>query len=404
MRIMILSAKPGIGTGYSTVVQNIAPELKKLGHDVAITAFQQAYRIEEYKGIQVYPLLDDFHSAGDINSQIHSLMLNMKSHQTEALLCLFQGDSMYNAFTQIHPNTVWYVPIEGQIIYKNHPTLRDARKVKRVISMTKSASTQLAKHGIESTTIYHGYNPKVFRKDYNTRLTELVTIYFPSENQEIVIPANKLPELKKKMQVQFMVGFNGLNFGVRKRIERLIEAFSIFAEAKDRVHLHLHTPPIHSKGINLLEVLEYYHIKDKVTFSYSNIGVSAWSEHALNILYNQFDAFASASSGEGAGLPHFESMACGIPQIVPRIDPFIEYMGFDEDSRGYLADSVPQLTAAGEIRGLVDVHSMAEKMETLYAYPTIRKNMGDNAQKWVQQFTWDKIALQFDQVFRSING
>lgn len=401
MRIMILSAKPEIGTGNSTVVQNLAPELKKLGHNVAITGFQQAYRVEEFKGIPIYPLLDDFHSAGDINSQLHRLILNMKTHQSEVLLCIFQGDSMYNSFTQIHPNTAWYVPIEGDIVYKSHPLFKTARTVKKVVSMTHSAGEQLKKHGIENTTIYHGYNPKVFRKDYNKNLEDPIVVYFPANNEELILPANKLIELKDKMGWEYVIGFNGLNFGVRKRIERLIEAYSIFAKDKKGVHLHLHTPPIHSKGLNLIEICDYYNIKDKVTFSYGSVGTSALSDNAVNVLYNIMDVHASASSGEGFGLATLESMACGIPQIAPDVEPFREFFGAD-DKRGLLAKSIGQLTAAGEIRALVDVQSLAEKMEIMYAQDEFRNKLGYNAEKWAQQYTWDKIALKFDKVFRSM--
>ncbi len=347
-------------------------------------------------------MMSDYFDAGSVSLQINRLILNMKAHKSEALLCLFQGDSMYNPFTQVHPKTVWYLPIEGRIIYRSHPLFRDARRVRKVVAMTHSAGEQLRKQGIENTVIYHGYDPNVFRKDYIVDLNEPVIVYFPAKHEEITIPACMLPDLKEKMGVECLIGFVGQNFGIRKRIERLIEAFSIFSKDKKDVHLHLHCNPVHSRGVNLLEILDYYNLNTKVTFSYGNIISSGWSEQALNILYNQFDIFASASSGEGFGLPHLESMACGISQVAPDVEPFREFFGHDDNKRGLLARATGQFTPAGEIRGLVDPQSMAEKMESLFAYPELRKKLGANAEKWAAQFTWDKIASQFDKAFKEI--
>ncbi len=346
--------------------------------------------------------MSDFHEASSIQAQINRLILNMKDHQSEALLCLFQGDSMYNPFTQVHSKTIWYVPIEGQIIYKNHPLFKDAKKVKKVVSMTHSAGKQLLDHGIENTTIYHGFDPKIYNNNYKKDLKEPVVIYFPHQNEEITMPAGALTEFKDKMGIEYLIGYGGQNFGVRKRPERLIEAFSIFAKDKKDAHMHMHCYPVSSRGLNLLEICDYYNIKDKVTFSYGNIRSSGWSAQALNVLYNQFDTFASASSGEGFGLMHLESMAVGVPQIAPDVEPFREFFGYDDEKRGLLAKATGQLTPAGEIRGLVDPLDFAQKMQQLYDDKTLRKKISENASRWAAQYTWDVIAKQFDKVFKEL--
>lgn len=405
MRVMILTNSPKYpetNSGYATVARNLSSELSGLGHDIAITGMQTSYSMGNLGKIPIYPIMNDFHEAGSIQEQIRRLILNMKDHQSEALLCLFQGDSMYNPFTQVHPNTVWYVPIEGQIVYRNHPLFTTARTVKKVVAMTHSAGEQLSKRGIENTVIYHGYNPKVFRKDCQKSLDEPVNIYFPEGNHEITIPASALAELRSRLGVNFIIGYGGQNFGVRKRPERLIEAFSIFARDKKDVHLHMHCFPASARGLNLIEAAEYYGVKDKITFSYGSFRSSGWSPQALNILYNIFDIFATASSGEGFGLMHLESMACGIPQVAPDTQPFREFFGYDEEKRGLLAKATGQWTPAGEIRALVDVKNLAEKMESLYAYDDLRKHLSQNCSEWARAYTWDKIAVQFDQVFREL--
>jgi len=45
----------------------------------------------------------------------------------------------------------------------------------------------------------------------------------------------------------------------------------------------------------------------------------------VNLLYNCGDAHVSCAEGEGFGLCSFESMACGVPQIVPELGGYTEY-------------------------------------------------------------------------------
>jgi len=407
MRVHIFSnspAYPTTGSGYANIVKNISFELSKPGYDIAITGMQTSYEMGNIGKIPIYPLLPDFHAVDSLNMQLRQLSLNMKYHGSDILLCIFQGDSKwYNPFTQIIPDkTVWMMPLEGEIIYKNHQVWNDARKVKKVVAMTNSAGEQFRKQGISCDVIYLGYNPKAFRKEYNKNLQESIIIYFPANNEELILPACKLPEWKEKMGIECMFGFNAQNFGVKKRFERLIEAFSIFAKDKNDVHLHLHTLPVGVKGLNLLEIINYYDIKDKITFSYGNFGSSGWSEHALNILYNQFDIYVSASSGEGFGLPILESAAVGVPQIHPDFAPFNEFLGHDEDKRGLLAKCIKQFTSAGEERALVDIQSLAEKMEIMYTQDDFREMLGRNAQKWASEYTWARTAREFDKVFKDM--
>ena len=407
MRVHIFSNSPAYPTtnsGYANIVKNLSFELSKMGYDIAITGMQTSYELGNLGKIPIYPLLPDFHAVDNLNIQLHQLGLNMKHHGSEILLCIFQGDSHYNAFTKVVPErTVWYCPLEGKIVYKNHQVWNDARKVKRVVAMTHSAAEQFKNQGIPCDVVYPGYNPKHFRKEYNMHLDEEVIIYFPSNNEELILPAHALSKLKEKMGVKCMFGFNAQNFGIKKRFERLIEAFSIFAKDKKDVHLHLHTLPVHIKGLNLLEISDYYGIKDKITFSYGNFRSSGWSEHALNNLYNIFDIYVSASSGEGFGLPILETAAIGIPQIHSDFIPFQEFLGNDDDEkRGLLAKCTMQLTVAGEERALVDVQSLAEKMEIMYAQDEFRDKLGVNAEKWASQYTWQATAKNFDMIFRGV--
>lgn len=399
MKIHILSNSPGdnINSGFAVVAGNLGIELSKLGHNIAFTGMQSSAIMREYKNMPVYPIVGDLSEVVYPQILINNLIRNIKIHGSEALLCLFTADQQHSILTQVHPKTYWYVPIEGEIVYRNHTIFSTARKVNQVVSMTHAAGKQLDKQGIKNTVIYHGYDPLAFRKNYDKTLEDTVAIYFPEDNNQMIIPAVALPELKEKMGIGCMITCVAQNFGIRKRLERLIEAFSIFAKDKSDVHLHLHSLPVYVKGINLLEIIDYYNIKNKITFSYSDFRSSGWSPQALNVLYRITDIYATASSGEGFGLPHLESMAAGIPQICGDFPPFQEFIGDNE--RGLLAKGIKQLTIAGENRYLIDTQDMAAKMETLYQNRQMRDKMGRNAEKWAQDYTWPKLAEKWNELF-----
>ena len=402
MRIMILTDSPKTNSGYATVVKNLPPELVKRGYNIAITGMQDAYRIESYKDIPIYPIMSNFHEANNIQAQMHRLMMNIQHHKSDVLMCHFQGDSMYNPFTQVFPKVIWYIPIEGEIVYRNHPLIRDAKKVKQIVAQTKAGQRELAKKGVKSECIYHGYDPMIFKKGWDHELEEEVIVYYPVKKSEIRLSIHDIPKIKEMVGAEFVVGFVGQNFGVRKRIERLVEAFSIFAEGKKDVLLHLHCMPAHMRGVNLFEFIEYYDIADKVIFSYGDFISSGWSDAALNVLYNSFDVFASATSAEGFGLSHLEIMPAGVPQVVPNFAPMDEFCGNDE--RGLRANGMKQLASSGsgELRFLVDTKDLAAKMQILYDDKALRQKMGKNAQEWVKSYTWPKIALKFDKVFKGM--
>ena len=98
----------------------------------------------------------------------------------------------------------------------------------------------------------------------------------------------EISKLQDEFKSKFVYLFIGQNFGLRKRIERLLKAYSILIsesrQIKDGSILHLHTMPISIKGINLIKVIQDLGINNNVTFSYGSFRSSSWSEEALSIL------------------------------------------------------------------------------------------------------------------------
>ena len=438
MKIHIISNNPiGLNSGFGIVARNLGLGFKRLGHNVSFTGIQTSYVQSKYQGMTVYP--GNYFSIGiDSPGQIiDSVKYNLYKVQPDAVICIFQGDDgRLNSLTKLHKNTFWYCPIEG----KGMPTRLVAdmsdQYIQPVFMTQQGAFEYLNSPGMsgdeKAPIIYHGYDPNTFYKidDSTCGICKWSTEHYkyqqdPAflcengclncngknrrckyyEKEEITllstpgeeeVPYTELLNIKKNFGVNTVFLFVGQNFGVRKRIERLIEAFAKFAEGKDDVLLHLHTSPCPSTGIDLISEVQKHGIVNKVLFSYGTLRSSGWSDEAMNLLYNSADIFVSASSAEGFGLPHLESMAVGLPQIVPDFSVFPEFITEGDGPRGLLCRGTEQLTITGQSRVLVDIGDMASRMDRLYRNEI--EWMSKNALKWASNHTWDKKCDEWNKL------
>lgn len=441
MKIHIISNNPiGLNSGFGIVARNLALGLKRLGHDISFTGLQTSYVQTRYQGMIVYP--GNYLSIGiDSPGQIQeSVKYNLHKEQPDAVICIFQGDDgRLNSLTKLHKNTFWYCPIEGKGMPARLVADMSDQYVQPVFMTHQGASEYLNSPGMTgkeyAPVIYHGYDPGIFFKidDFTHEICKWSTEHYKyqqdpaficesgclncdglnrscphheieeitllSTQGEEVVPYSELMNINEHFNVNTVFLFVGQNFGVRKRIERLIEAFAKFAEGKDDVLLHLHTYPIPDTGIDLIAEVQKHGIIDKVLFSYGTLRSSGWSDEAMNLLYNSADIFVSASSAEGFGLPHLESMAIGLPQIVPDYSVFPEFItGGDEGDRGLLCRGTEQLTITGQSRALVDINDMAKKMDELYFNTDKRGRMSKNAIRGASNHTWEKKCDEWDKL------
>lgn len=351
-----------------------------------------------------------------------------------------------------------------------------------VVSQCFYGQNEMMKIGIDSTCIYHGYDSNIFKvvnKDNrNSFEKEARYCYYSTESGQASTDPMKLCEwgcykcdsvkrrvgedicshykeeivrilkydmikdaLGKKNDMEIKNGqyiakdisigslinemkgkfvYLGVfqNHGVRKRIERLLKAYSLLIkdnkQIKDRTILHLHTSPIVTSpilsGINLIKIIEDLGIEENVMFSFGANISNSWSEEAMNILFNSSDVNISASSSEGFGIATIQSMACGLPNIGPNCSSFTELIGSNEEcseqgetERGYLANIESwQMIPDESFRALVSESHMALLMKKIYVEDKCRKRFSDNAVRWVQKYSWDNVCRQWNELLTSL--
>ena len=374
--------------------------------------------------MNIMPLATPFTSAEE------QFASNLRSSKAEALICIHEAHKYQNKYSQMFSPTYFWVPVEGEGS-PNH-MIRDMQypTIKKVISQSTRGKKELESKGVSCNVIYPGYDPSVFtdnqtfprckysldmyQKTTDIRMlirnrcidcncTEKGCGFFENERmiinvggEEQKIPIHRINEVKDSMGAEFIIGCVAQNIGTRKKIERLIEAFSKMENKKECL-LHLHTLPNSLKSvIDLHKVTKLWNVDDRVIFSYGMNAVEGISDHGMNYLYNYFDIHATATSFEGFGMPILESMAVGKAQVVPACGTGTELIGDNE--RGLLASIDKIVIEEDLLRGIVNIESMADKMDALFISRHLRNKLGTAGKEWAKQFTWDKVALKWDQV------
>jgi glycosyltransferase involved in cell wall biosynthesis len=446
MKIHFLSNSLKTNSGFAIVTKNLAQELKKLGHTITMSGLQTATTPEFTYGIECLPMATH-------TDEMTQFRNNLIQINPDVVIYVGEMYTDLRHLTKIFPRTIVYPPIEG-IGIPNY-MVRDLNQIAtnggRVVAQCVYGFNEMIKADIQATGyIYHGYNEKIFKPLEKSELTNRYCFYTTEMGKELIDPKilckhncyncsllvtdqlfcsnfkdelvtfckymnnkwteiNDLPmyKLKEQFSNKFIFLFVGQNHLLRKKINRLLIAFSILLDSKqmkDRIQLHLHTNPQSSTGLDLLELCNRLNIQDNVSFSYGTWRSSGWSENALSILYNLADVHVSATSSEGYGLCHLESMACGIPNISPDCTSLTELIGTNkDDQRGILAkindsDMIIDMTS----RQLVDISDLSTKMKEIYINKELRETCSKNCLKFVQPHTWENITKKWNKLIRGM--
>ncbi len=334
MKIHFLSNSLKTNSGFAIVTKNLAQELKKLGHVVTMSGMQTSISPEYTYGIKTYPIP----SFTDEGSQFKENLMKVDPD-----VVIYVGE-MYTdlcQLTKIFPRTVCYIPVEDlgiphHMIYDLNTVVNNGG---RVVAQCSYGFNEMVRHDIQAAGyIYHGYNEKIFKpldkselirrycfystevgKEsddprriygcYNCTIPVAEQIFCPKFKDELItmckyksnkwteIPDLPIYQLKNEFNNKFVYLLVGQNHRLRKKIDRLLMAFSLLLDSqqmKDKLHLHLHTQPQSNTGINLLAIASKLGIENNVSFTYGSS-----SEEAICRLYNVADVAVTASSSEG---------------------------------------------------------------------------------------------------------
>jgi glycosyltransferase involved in cell wall biosynthesis len=219
-----------------------------------------------------------------------------------------------------------------------------------------------------------------------------LNIYKPQDR----LSARRTMGFPSELDEAFIIGNVNRN-QPRKRLDLCISYFAEWIKSRqiNDAYFFFHTAPTGDQGYDVSQLAKYYGIANRLVLAEPEIGQGV-SELALVKTYNTFDVMLTTTQGEGFGLPTFEGMACGIPQIVPNWAALEELC---EDA----AIKVPCSSIActpnkiNVIGGIADRNETIEAMDSLYNSVELRKEYRKKGLELVAnpRYRWENVGQKF---------
>lgn len=278
-------------------------------------------------------------------------------------------------------------------------------KVDYPVAMAKFGQSQ-AKNlfNIKAHYIPHGCKTNMFYP-YNADRKRQVRLEY-SRGQLFAFKNQVLYPLNIDLTGRFILGCVARNQG-RKNLPETIKTFCEFAKDKEDVLLVMHSDPVDNAMVcNLQELAERWGQGHKIVWTAMRI-FNPYTNSRMRDLYNLFDVFFLATSGEGFGIPFIEAMACEVPVVATDYTTTKEIVtdnnaGFGiklmgEDERPYPAEKrIFNGTIVGtwEVeRAFADIFDGVEKLNKLYHDRKLRDEFGKNARQAVlKNYDWDNVV------------
>ena len=200
---------------------------------------------------------------------------------------------------------------------------------------------------------------------------------------------------------KFVIGWVNRNTW-RKLPTYPLEIFREFSEDKSDVVLVMHTDPYDSQGVALIPSKNAI-FKGSETFIFLSIP-RGQDAHYMNDLYNTFDVHLNTSYAEGFGLSVLESMATGVPNIVPKTGGVQNLV---EDGSGWaISPKVRVMNGSQTVpyiyEDYTDPKDFVKILNHIYTHQEILEEMGKKSITRAQDFSVEKVANMWDKMLKVV--
>ena len=344
MRILWHSVPPFIGTGYGTQTKIMLRALKRMGHEVAVSAIVGSpLTTLMWDGIKIFP---------DSGASCKYGMDMVKTHAqrwgADVVISWIDAFSVDPAVAKDLKWAAW-VPVDSEPLMVRN--VKPLQACKWVMATTKWGVRMLNDAGLNDAMLLPcAHDPALF---------------FPMTSvdnckQEFGRTINR--DLKDK----FLVNVISANAGGRKNFQAIYTAWKIFQKNHSDALLYLHTDVTgyFSGGNDLIEMAKVYGIDNDSVFYASQweYNTGQLSEDYLNLCYNASDIHLNCCYGEGFGLPIMDAQAAGCPTIVPDFAAATEVGLCYKIKKGQMYSTVP-----GALQFMVDPDAVVEQLEEAYS-------------------------------------
>ena len=343
MRIIWHSVFPLIGTGYGSQTKQMVRQLKKLGHEVAISCSCGVPMVTiVWEGIKCFPDSGHVSKYGMDMVQTHA-----ERWKADVVWSWLDAFAIPPEVAKKLNNWAAWVPVDSEpLMVRNVKPLEACRwrlaPTKWGVQMLKNARLD---------------NPMYLPCVYDPN------IFYPTDFEEARKEFGRI--IKKDLEGKFLVNVVSANSGGRKNFQAVFQAWKAFRDKHSDALLYLHTDitGYFSGGSDLIEMAKTYGVEDD-----SIMFVSQWEyntgqlgEDYLRWMYGASDVHLNCCYGEGFGLPILEAQACGCPTIVPEFAAASEVGLCYKVKKGQMYSTVP-----GALQFMVDSDAVVEQLEMAY--------------------------------------
>jgi len=200
--------------------------------------------------------------------------------------------------------------------------------------------------------------------------------------------------------------FNFINISIphhRKNLDKLIEAYFLEFRHDEGTCLNIKTKIISPKKyfeVNILDVIK--RIQRKFSRKTPKLNILTKRYDSMYPLYNASDAFVSATSSEGFGMPMLESMASNTLVVCPNQTGQSDFLSKDNsiDVSGRYISAPKEYqywrASPGSKIFMPDLESLRESMRAAYSGDNLTKI--SNAKYDSEKFTWASAAKKILEI------
>lgn len=337
--IIMIVAKYPATYGHTTVINNLCQGLKKLGHKMAIGAFE--FESNPPEGIEKIKL----NKKELLRKGVSILDFDIiHPHQAQVLYFLL--------LKKPNKPIVFHYHAASNIIQELNLKISMGlfkKRIKNTICVSNKALNHLKEWAgnCDTTVIYNGVDTEFYHqnleKPYQKGSPQLLFVSVLRKYKKTSDLINAMPKLLKKYpQAHLQIVGSGEDFDRLKNI-------------------------IQEK--NLEESVEM---------------TGRINDDELRLRYASCDVYVSASTNEHCPVPTFEAMACGKPLVLSKLESHIEILN---DSK------------AGLIFSFSDNDDLCEKIHSVFQDKT---NFGKNAKVFADKHNLEKFCKRVEKVYDDI--
>jgi len=402
MKIFFLSNSSNGGYGYSILVKNLMYRLRKKHKIINFGLQTMGDIVKDDLGNNNLPLFFDIWGADALSHYL-------KAYDPEVIITAFDiwvpGAKYLPDVIKQFKNLIWI----------HHCTVNTAPLSPFLIPVFQNPNILVAPSGFVETllkTIFmnvvkipHGVDTKIYRP--NPKFKEEMKEKLGYKDKFVILCVNRNKGPQKNFPDLFHT-YKTLLLNVKGAKENTILHIHSYANEpegyplevlRDRAGLTEWVKLTKVKPSEDWEGIEICHENDKNAMPHNpNFRLT---EEEMAKLYNMADVHIVPSGGESFSFPVLESMACGVPNIVPNFSAHGELVNI---SGAGLSAKLRTTTTTPHISdmGLVDELNMAECVNELYTKPDLREELGKKGVEFAKNYDWSKIILIWEDLLRKL--